>query len=122
MIEQIVNSIGAGVGAGGGFYALRWLILWITARHDRRVAQLDAEHERLDDGWRHYRLTLEQRVQRLESINEMLRIAFQDVAAALMMVDPQNDALQRTAELMKAAFPLRPEPMAPYQKEKGLQP
>lgn len=41
------NWVGLGAGAGGGFYAARWLLEWFSGRFDKRTQQLDDATARL---------------------------------------------------------------------------
>ncbi|QNQ09238.1 hypothetical protein [Sphingomonas alpina] len=105
-LDEIKAAASFGGGLGVTLYFLRWLVNWITGRLDKRAAQLDAEHASLDGSWKGYRLTLEQRVARLEGQNRALSVCFQHVSAALIRIDPANPALQRAEQIMAAAFPM----------------
>lgn len=110
VVAPITNIISSAVAFGGsigaGYYAVRWMVVFIAQRHDRRQAQLDAEHSALDGSWKGYRLTLEQRVARLEVQNNAFRLAFQHVSAALIRSDPTNPALALAEQQLARAFPL----------------
>ena len=102
----------AGGSFGAVFYSLRWLITWFAGRLDRRQAKLDAEHDALDTGWKEYRQKLEAdramlelRVAAIERQSRAAYNSFQHVAAALIQLDPQNEALVRAGRIMAAAFP-----------------
>ena len=45
--ESLGNWLGLGAGAGGGFYAVRWFLEWLSGRHDKREAHLDLATENL---------------------------------------------------------------------------
>lgn len=55
---------------GGGFAAVllfgRWLVNWITGRHDRREARLDAKSQEVDQRWAAYTRRTEDRCAQLE--------------------------------------------------------
>lgn len=110
--ERLEQAAVAGGSFGGVVFALRWIVMWFTARVDRREAQLDAEHNALDLGWKDYRLLIEARNRMLEdrlgAIERQSRAAytsFQHVASALIQIDPDNEALVRAGKIMAAAFP-----------------
>jgi hypothetical protein len=105
ILDDVAKAAAAGSGVGGGFFALRWVVLWLTARFDRRQALLDAEHDALDMSWKEYRQLLERRLGALEKANEALRLSFQHVSAGLIRIDPQNPALLIAERIMAAAFP-----------------
>lgn len=112
LFDGVVKAAATGSGVGGGFFALRWLVQWLTGRLDKRQAQLDAEHDALDMSWKDYRLLLERdrqslrdSMERIEQQNRALRLAFEHVAGALIRIDPKNEALVIADKLMAAAFP-----------------
>jgi hypothetical protein len=105
-LEGIAEMAVGGGSVGGGFFALRWLVNWLTMRADKRQAQLDHEHSALDMSWKEYRLFLEARMKRLETQNEALRLAFQHATAALIRHDPSDPALLVIERIMARAFPL----------------
>lgn len=55
-------AVAGGSSIGVGFYFVRWLVEWISGRLDKRQANLDAGREALDQGWKAYRLVLEDRL------------------------------------------------------------
>jgi hypothetical protein len=112
-IEPLKEAASLGAGGGAAFFALRWVVVWVTARLDRRQAQIDAEEAALAMSWKDYRIFLEQRQQLMETEmkqlsngNKALRLAFEHVATALIRIDPQNPALERAGKIMAEAFPL----------------
>lgn len=105
ILDEAVTAAATGTGIGGGFFALRWLVQWLTARADKRQAELDAEHATLDMSWKEYRLSLERRLRAMERANEALRLSFQHVSGALIRIDPHNEALVIADRLMAEAFP-----------------
>lgn len=104
-IDDAKDAVGAGAGAGGAFYALRWLWTQVASRFDTRQARLDAEHATLDMSWKEYRLFLERRMSSLERQNRAVLTAFQHVSAGLIRRDPQAPELIVAERLMAAAFP-----------------
>jgi len=112
ILDEAVTAAAAGTGVGGGFFALRWLIQWLTGRLDKRQAQLDAEHDALDMSWKDYRLLLERDRQdlratmgKIEAQNRALRTAFEHVTGALIRIDPKNEALVIADRILSSAFP-----------------
>lgn len=112
-LDTLKDAIGVGVGGGGTFYALRWIMTWLAGRADKRQAALDDEHAALDMSWKDYRLFLErerrhlaERVEVVERQGRAAFLAFQHVAAALIRHDPQDPALQTADRIMASAFPL----------------
>ncbi|NIJ18482.1 hypothetical protein FHS95_000151 [Sphingomonas naasensis] len=106
ILDEAVTAAATGSGVGGGFFALRWLVQWLTGRLDKRQALLDAQDERVDREWQKIREKVEARLDKVELQNEALRFAFHHVAAALIKVDPTNPALAQAEQMLSAAFPL----------------
>lgn len=104
-MDELKDAAAFGGGFAAVFAAVRWLANWIASRIDKRQAQLDAEHASLDVGWKEYRQLIERRLQSIEKQNRALSAAFQHVSAALIRIDPQNEALITAERLMAAAFP-----------------
>lgn len=105
-------ALGGGT-LGGTFFAMWKLLAWLTGRHDRRQALLDAQDERQDREWQKLRENLEGVVQRheariaaLESKNEALRLVIHHLAGALVRVDPDNPALALADQILAVAFPV----------------
>lgn len=112
IIDDAITTAAAGTGVGGGFFALRWLVQWLTGRLDKRQAQLDAEHDALDMSWKDYRILLERdrqetraRMEKIDEQNRALRLAFEHVAGGLIRIDPSNEALVIADRILAAAFP-----------------
>ena len=112
ILDEAVTAAATGTGVGGGFFALRWLVQWLTGRLDKRQAQLDAEHDALDMSWKDYRILLEKdrqetraRMEKIDEQNRALRLAFEHVAGGLIRVDPKNEALVIADRILAAAFP-----------------
>lgn len=106
LLEESVKVASGAAGAGGGFFALRWLIGWLTGRMDRRQTLLDAQDERVDREWQKIRERVETRLDKVEQQNEALRFAFHHVAGALIRIDPQNPALAQAEQMLAQAFPI----------------
>lgn len=53
-------------GVGGGAVFFRWFIDWLTGRHDRRQALLDAQDASIDQRWASYTKRIESRCSELE--------------------------------------------------------
>lgn len=106
IVESLARMAAGGLGVGGGWFMLRWVIDKITARLDRRQQQLDIQDEKLDQEWKAIREELKLRVDKIEKQNEALRFAFHHVAGALIRIDPQNPALKQAEQLLAQAFPI----------------
>lgn len=61
-----VQVAAGGAGAGGGFVFFRWFLNWLTGRHDKREAQIDAKDTALDERWAAYTKKMEERSEKLE--------------------------------------------------------
>lgn len=105
-VEDAVQIGASAAGLGGGFYAIRWLILWLTGRADRRQDSLDQQDERIDREWQKIREKIEIRMEKVERQNEALRFAFHHVAGALVRIDPRNPALRQAEQVLEQAFPI----------------
>ena len=61
---------------GGGFASVlvfaRWLINWLTGRHDRREDLIEQKDAALDERWAKYTKKLEDRCEKLESRQERM--------------------------------------------------
>lgn len=55
-------AVAGGGSIGVGLYFTRWLVEWISGRVDKRQADLDAGRDALDQGWKAYRLVLEDKI------------------------------------------------------------
>ena len=112
ILDEAVTAAATGTGVGGGFFALRWLVQWLSGRLDKRQAQLDAEHGALDMSWKEYRLLLERdrqdlraQVRQIVEQNRALRLAFEHVAGALIRINPRHESLVIADKILTAAFP-----------------
>jgi len=99
---------------------MRWIIGWLTARHDRRESNLERQEGSIDEQWRALReelnrdraevrreaAAIKSRVAAMERQNEALRYAFHHVAGALIRLDPTNPALAQAEQMLARAFPL----------------
>ncbi|RSU21195.1 hypothetical protein [Sphingomonas koreensis] len=113
ILEEGAKIASAGVGVGGGFFALRWLVGWLTGRMDRRQEVLDAQEGSIDQEWKDLReelkrdnADLKRRMDSVETQNSALRRAFNHVAGALIRIDPLNAALAQADQMLTQAFPL----------------
>jgi len=106
LVERLGEWVAGGAGMGGGFFAVRWVVMTLIGRADRRQQLLDDEHAVLDMSWKDYRLHLEQRFKEIDRQNQALRLSFEHVAGALIRVDPQNPALALADRVMAQAFPM----------------
>lgn len=111
-LAQAQGGAAAGVSFVGVGFAVWRLLLWLTARFDKRQAQLDAEHNAIDMNWKEYRLFIERdrldlraTVGRIEKQNRALRMAFEHTAGALIRIDPDNPALAVVDKILGQAFP-----------------
>ena len=68
--EAAAKYAAGGFGFGGGLISvalsLRWLIVWLTGRHDQREALLNAKAEEVDERWAAYTKRIETRCEALE--------------------------------------------------------
>lgn len=113
LIDNAVQVAAGGAGAGGSFFALRWLVQWFTGRLERREQLLDKQDERVDREWQKLREELKtdndamkQRLEQIAKQNEIIRFAFHHVTAALIRVDPRNPALTQVETLLAQAYPI----------------
>ena len=108
LAEGVAKVAAGGVGAGGGLYFVRWLILWLGGVTERRAAANDVQRAELDQSWKGYRLTLEarleksdERVDRLEREVEECHASKRDTEAQLARlqayVDGEGQARQMGA-------------------------
>ena len=75
---DVAQVAAGGFSVGGGLYAVRWLILWLTGRADRVAAVNDQQRAELDQSWKAYRLTLEDRLEKLDAKVERLEREVED--------------------------------------------
>lgn len=66
ILAETAKFTGGGVGLAGGLYMVRWIIQWFTGRFDKRQAEIDGDASELDQKWRAYRKTIEDRCFALE--------------------------------------------------------
>ena len=77
---QVDNDFWGGLAkfaaGGGGFAAVlaftRWLINWLTGRHDRREDLIEQKDAALDERWAKYTKKLEDRCEKLENRQERM--------------------------------------------------
>lgn len=106
VVEWMGGAAVMGGTGGVAFFAFKWAVDWLTRRHDARQARLDAQDERLDQGWKAYRETLERKLGEHERQIAALRYAFDVVSRGLIEVRPDHPALAEAAQLMRVAFPV----------------
>lgn len=113
MLGAGVHAAGWGSGFGATFLALRWLLLWLTGRFDRRQALLDEQEARADAEWKEIReemkgelAELRRRDEQRERENQGLRLAFEIVANIVRRTDADNPELHRAEQLLEAGFHL----------------
>lgn len=117
MADPTLDSAIAAASAGGGFASVllagRWLIGWLTGRHEARANRLDAQEAKIDLEWQEIReqqdariddLTL--RLKKIERDVHVMLLAYQHVSGALIRIDPQNEALDRAGAILRAVFPI----------------
>jgi hypothetical protein len=83
-----------GLSIGGGLYGMRWLILWLTGRADRRELVVEAERAELDQGWKSYRLVLEARLEKQDARIERLEAEVEECHVAKRQTEAQLTRLQ----------------------------
>lgn len=113
MLETALSAAAGGGSFAGVLLFARWVIVWLTGRHDRRQALLDEQDLKQDLAWKAIREELKEQIaglsKQVETIgrqNNALRIAFHHVAGALIHVDPTNPALIQAEKILSQAFPL----------------
>ena len=111
--SDVAQAAAGGLSAGGGFFAVRWLVQVITKWSERREARLNAQEARADKEWQNIREEIKQqladankRLGVVERQNVALRRAFNHVAGALIRVDPQHAALAEADQLLATSFPV----------------
>jgi hypothetical protein len=82
------------IGLGGGLYGMRWLILWMTGRADRREKAVEIERAELDQGWKAYRLVLEARLEKQDGRIEKLEAEVEECHAAKRATEARLTQLQ----------------------------
>lgn len=70
-------------GVGGGSFAgvlvfARWLINWLTGRHDRRENMIEAKDAALDERWAKYTKKVEDRCEKLEGRCERMEVEVEE--------------------------------------------
>lgn len=71
LIDEAVKWGTGGIGVGSGLaiiaVSVRWMVNFVFGRIDQRQNRIDAEDAELDQKWRAYRLTLEDRLTRQDA-------------------------------------------------------
>lgn len=94
LVEGVAKVAAGGLGAGGGLYFVRWLILWLGGVTERRAAANDAQRAELDQSWKGYRLTLEDRLGKYEQRIDRLETEVEDCHASKRETEAQLARLQ----------------------------
>jgi hypothetical protein len=96
-------------------HGVRWWIGWTDRRAATRAAKLDAwqrelqaREERFDVAQANHWARVEKELGQLRGEHAALLGGYQLIAAALRVLDPQNDALKRADDLLRSAFPIEP--------------
>lgn len=120
-IAAIVGGIVAVLGALGRAGA--WLLGWSDRRQRARLDRLAREEDELAESWSSFRKRVtaerDEMARRVEALerrdvarakeNAALRVAFELVAAALRVNDPDSIALRQAEQILASAFPLHPQ-------------
>lgn len=68
-LATVANAAGLGFGAGGAFFMVRWIAVFIAGRWDKREAHVDAGTDRLIHG---LETQIESLTNRITSLNQRL--------------------------------------------------
>jgi hypothetical protein len=103
-------------------HGLRWWLGWTDRRAATRSAKLDAWQHELQQREARFEIQQAEHWARVESELEIVKRqysallgGYQLIAAALRIIDPENDALSRADNLLRSAFlvdPVMPTEMA----------
>lgn len=88
------QAVVGGFSLGGGLYAVRWLILWLTGRADRAAVANDQQRAELDQSWKSYRLVLEARLEKQDQRIENLEREVEECHASKRNTEAQLARLQ----------------------------
>lgn len=91
---DVAQVAAGGFSVGGGLYAVRWLILWLTGRADRVAAVNDQQRAELDQSWKSYRLMLEARLEKQDERIDRLEREVEDCHASKRETEAQLARLQ----------------------------
>lgn len=94
LVNDVAQVAAGGLSVGGGLYGMRWLILWMTGRADRREKVVEAERAELDQGWKSYRLVLEARLEKQDGRIERLETEVEECHMAKRQTEAQLARLQ----------------------------
>lgn len=69
--NEFLDGLAQTAAGGGGFAAVllfaRWLLDWLTGRHDRREDLLEKKDSALDERWSKYTKKIEERCEKMEA-------------------------------------------------------
>lgn len=94
LASDVAQVAAGGFSVGGGLYSVRWIILWLTGRADRAALANDEQRAALDQGWKSYRLTLEERLEKQDGRIEKLEQEVEDCHASKRHTEAQLARLQ----------------------------
>ncbi|WP_257554153.1 hypothetical protein [Sphingobium sp. CFD-2] len=94
LVGDVAQVAAGGFSVGGGLYAVRWLILWLTGRADRVAASNDQQRAELDHSWKSYRLTLEARLEKQDERIERLELEVEECHSSKRETEAQLARLQ----------------------------
>lgn len=77
-LGRLAQVAAAGGGFGGVLVFARWLINWLTGRHDRREDMIEQKDAALDERWAKYTKKLEDRCEKLEGRQERMEVEVED--------------------------------------------
>lgn len=91
---DVAKVAAGGLGAGGGLYFVRWLILWLGGVTERRAAANDVQRAELDQSWKGYRLTLEARLEKSDERIDRLEREVEECHSSKRETEAQLARLQ----------------------------
>ena len=100
LLDKAVQAGSFGGSFGFVFLAARWLLLWLTGRHDRREDMIEAKDAALDERWAKYTKkieerydTLDERCQRMEAEVETCHADKRDLERRLAILEGFDQGL-----------------------------
>lgn len=94
LVNDVAQVAAGGFSLGGGLYFARWVILWLTGRADKAAMANDEQRAALDQGWKSYRLTLEDRLEKQDARINKLEQEVEDCHASKRSTEAQLAKLQ----------------------------
>ncbi len=88
LLDDAAKFAGGGAGFGMGLYGIRWFIMWLTGRHDRR-------EDRLDKRWSEYMEAMDKHVRDLNERNDRLEKRMNDLEEEVERCHTEKRELQR---------------------------